>query len=70
MEIGRVDIITEVSMMASQMAMPSDGHLEAVLYVFAFLRQKYNFRMVFEPTCPATNMNDFIECRWKVFMDN
>ena len=32
-EIGRVDIITEVSMMASPMAMPREGHLEAVLHV-------------------------------------
>ena len=30
MEIGRVDIITEVSMMAPQMDMNKEGHLEAV----------------------------------------
>ena len=32
-EIGRVDIITEVSMMASHMAMPRELHLELVLHV-------------------------------------
>ena len=37
-EIVRVDIIAEVSMMVSHMAMPREGHLEAVLHVFAFLR--------------------------------
>ena len=36
-EIGRVDIITKVSMMASQMSMPREGHLEAVFHVFSFL---------------------------------
>ena len=28
-ELGRVDIITEVSILASHMAMPREGHLEA-----------------------------------------
>ena len=66
-EIGRVAIITEVSMMASQMAMTREGHLEAVLHVFAFLRKKYNTRMAFEPTYPAINMNDFRKYKWKGF---
>ena len=37
-EIGRVYIITEVSMMAYQMSIPRVVHLEAVLHVFAGLR--------------------------------
>ena len=41
-EIGRVDIITEVSLMASHMAMPREGHLDAVLHIFGFLKIKYN----------------------------
>ena len=32
-EIVRLDIITKVSMMASHMAMPREGNLEAVLHV-------------------------------------
>ena len=36
-EIGRVDIITEVSTLASQMAMPREGHTDAVFHVFAYL---------------------------------
>ena len=59
MEIDRVDIIFEVSMMASQMLIPREVHLEAVLHVFLFLRQKYNSRMAFDPTYPVINMNDF-----------
>ena len=39
-EIGRVDIIIEVSIMSSYMAIPMEGHLGMVLHVFAFLRQK------------------------------
>ena len=53
--------------MASQMAMPREGHLEVVLYVFAYIRQKYNSRMEFNPTYPVIDMNDFTECKWKGF---
>ena len=67
MKIGIVDIISEVFMMASQMDMHREGHLEAVLHVFAFLRQKYNSRMTFYPTYPIINMNGFKECKWKDF---
>jgi hypothetical protein len=32
-EIGRVDIITEVSMLSSHLAMPREGHLEEVFHI-------------------------------------
>ena len=54
-------------MMASQTAMPREGHLEAVLHVFAFLCHKYNSRMSFEPTYHNINMSDFNEWKWKGF---
>ena len=54
-------------MMVSQMYIPREGHLEAVLYVFAFLRQRYNSRMAFDPTYPAISTNDFKEYKWKDF---
>ena len=69
-EIGRLHIITEVSIMASQMAMPIEGHLDAVLHVFEFLRQKYNSRMALDPNYPGIDMNDFKECKWKDFYGN
>ena len=64
MEIGRVDIIIYMSMMASQIAMSREVHLEAVLHVFAFLRKNYNSRIVFYPTYTVINMNEFKECKW------
>ena len=66
-EIGREEIITEVSMMASHMGMPRDINLEAVLNVFSFLRQNYNSRMAFDPTYPVINMDEFKEWKWKDF---
>ena len=42
--------------------MPREGHLDAVLHVFAFLHQKYSSRVVFEPTYITINMSDFNKC--------
>ena len=51
-ELGRVDLVTEVSILASQMAMPRRGHLDAALHVVAHLKSRSNARMVFDPTYP------------------
>ena len=53
--------------MASQMFMPWEEQLEAVLHVFSFICQKYNYRMAFDPTYPAINVIDFKEWNWKDF---
>ncbi len=41
-ELGRVDICTEVSMLLSHMALLHQGHLEAVLYVMLYLSLHHN----------------------------
>ena len=66
-EIGRVDILTEVSLMLSHMAMPCEGHLDAVLHIFGYLKIKYNSRMAFDPTVPYYEDTSFQECDWKEF---
>ena len=32
-ELERIDIITDVSMLASQLALPREGHLKAVFFI-------------------------------------
>ena len=54
-------------MMASQMGMPREVHLEVVLCLFGFLRQKFNSRMAFETTYSNIDMSDFKEWKWKDF---
>ena len=41
-ELGWVDIQTEVSMLASQMALPCEGHLDVIFRVFGYLKNKHN----------------------------
>jgi hypothetical protein len=66
-EIGRVDIIMEVSKMASQMAAPREGHLDALLHMFGFLKINHNSRMAYNPSYPTIDMSAFKECDWKQF---
>ena len=66
-ELGRIDICTEVSMLSSYSAMPCEGHLEATLHVFSFLKSKSNSRLIFDPMEPDVGKSDFVECDWHDF---
>ena len=64
-EIGRVDIITETSVLASHMALPREGHLSAALHVFGYLDRKKNARMVYDPTYPKIDLSAFKTHDWE-----
>jgi hypothetical protein len=63
--LGRIDIITEVSMLSTYLCLPCEGHLEAVFHVFASLGLHHNARVVFDPTYPSIYMGTFIKTDWK-----
>ena len=69
-ELGRVDICCEVSMLASHVVLPRKGHLIAVIHIFAYLRNHHNARMVFDPTYPTINHVDFEVQNWRTTYDN
>ena len=58
-ELGRIDIATEVSQLSSYLAMPRKGHLLAALYIMSYLRVKHNSRMVLDPTYPKIDRGQF-----------
>ena len=64
MELGRADIVIETSALASMMALPPDGHLDAVFHMFAFLKRKHNGVIVFDPTEPEIDINKFPHNDW------
>ena len=45
MTLERVDIIAEVSMMVSSVAIPRERHLQQVFDIFAFLKKKVRVRV-------------------------
>ena len=64
-ELGRINIITEVLILSSYVALPREGHLEAALYVVVHVMphvgQKYNSRLVYDPLYPEINHSSFKE---------
>jgi hypothetical protein len=48
-ELGRIDICAEVSMMAAYMAAPREGHMEAVMRIFAYLNGHERSRVMLDP---------------------
>ena len=63
-ELGRVDICLETSMMSSHLVLPREGHLKQVLHMFAYLRNYPNTEMVFDPSDPVLNEGDFERKDW------
>ena len=51
-EIGRVDILTELSMLSSYQASPRRGHLEQVYHIFGYLKKKIKLTLYFDPSPP------------------
>ena len=39
--------------------------MDAVFHVFAYLKARHNFRMVFDPKYPSINKTNFQEHEWK-----
>jgi hypothetical protein len=64
-DIGRVDILTEVLMVSSHLAMSRKGHLEAEFDIFTYLKKKHNTRMVFDPSYQDINLGRFKDVDWK-----
>jgi hypothetical protein len=60
-ELGRIDIITEVSMLSTYICLPRESHLDAVFHVFAYLALHHNSRVVFNPTYPSVDIGAFIK---------
>jgi hypothetical protein len=63
-ELGRVGITAEVSMMSSHLALPWVGHLKEIYHIFAYLKAHSNTEMVFDPTLVTLDMTLFEQQDW------
>jgi hypothetical protein len=66
-ELGWIDICTKVSMLSSYSAILHEGHLEAVLHVFLYLKLRSNSRLIFDPMEPNVGDSNVVECDWSNF---
>jgi hypothetical protein len=51
-ELGRIDILVDVSKLSRYLVAPRQGHLEQVLHVFAFLKRHPKSKIVFDDYTP------------------
>ena len=51
-EIDRVDILLETALMSKHMDMPRQGHVEQLLHIYGYLKNKKKLRIAFDPDYP------------------
>jgi hypothetical protein len=66
-ELGRIDIYYEVSVLSQYLALPRVGHLEAVYHVFAYLHKHDKSSIVIDPSEPEFDPTLFIDQDWSEF---
>ena len=65
-QIGRIDIATECSLLSSHLAYPREGHFECALHMMGYLKWKHNSRLFFDPTYPDIDFDTFNDgAEWK-----
>ena len=66
-EIGRLDILLEVSMLSHHLALPREGHLEQALHIFGYLKNHPKRKIAFDPDHPVVDERRFKEYDWYDF---
>ena len=58
-EIGRVDILHELTLLSSYQASPREGHLEQIYHIFGYLKGKGKMTLYFDPALPPIDPSSF-----------
>ena len=66
-ELGRVDILLEVSLLSSHLALPRVGHLQQVYHIFGYLNESPRRRLYFDPDYPNILVSRFQKFEWEDF---
>jgi hypothetical protein len=69
-ELGRMDILTEVSMLSSHNAMPRQGHLYAAMDIFSYLKSHQSAAIVFNDAVPNIDERRFKRVDWSDIYGN
>lgn len=60
-EIGRVDVLTELSMLSSYQASPREGHLEHIINIFSYIKKNIKLTLYFDPAPPRIDQGMFTD---------
>ena len=62
-DLVRIDLTCETSMMASMMANPRRGHIDELFHMFGYLKLHHNVEIIFDPTVPDFDIEEFFPRR-------
>jgi hypothetical protein len=68
-ELGRIDIIVEVSLLSRFLACPREGHMQQAFHVSGYLKKHAQSWMVFDVTEPAIDQSHFLVFDWSEFAE-
>jgi hypothetical protein len=68
-EMGRVDISCEVSMLSSHVALPRKRHIQQVFHIFSYLKSHHNARLVFDQSYSKMDFSKFEKYEWEIYYD-
>ena len=63
-ELGRVDTVSEVSLLSIHLSMPHKGHMELLMVIFVYLDKAYGKTILVDPIIPKFNTSMEIEKNW------
>ena len=63
-DIGRIDILLEVSLLSPQLALPHVRHLQVVYIVFGYHKQVLKRKLYFDPRKPMISEDVFQIFDW------
>jgi len=66
-EIGRLDLLLEVSLLSSQLASPREGHLQQVLHIFGYLKKNPRRKLYMDSEYPTIGESRFERFDWEDF---
>ena len=65
--MGRISIATEISLLASHVALPRKGHLQKVFHIYAHLKKRHNSQLALDPSYPEIDIRVFHQADWTDF---
>jgi hypothetical protein len=66
-ELGRINIFINVSLISSFLGQPRVGHMEQVLHIFAYLKHHKQSNLVFDPHTVDWDESQFQKYDWTEF---
>ena len=66
-EIGRADILLEVTQLSSHLATPRNGHMEQVYHIFGYLKENLERKIYLDPDHPDVKESRFQKFIWNTF---